>query len=435
MNSLQGGWGIQDRHDRVISWLSAIVVSLLVLYALIFFGRQVMPASGPRQAGLPTASATPREPLPPVGTRAPTSAPPVTRRAPLPTRRVRLPEPTPRATRTATLPPVTPTRRPEPSRLPAPTAVVSRLPIRPPTQAPVATQVPTPRATPAASPDGERLYVVRVGEAFASGMEALSFVRQHELSRIRLTPVSEEPGAPLFLDAGPYRTQDEAFREMTRMKARIGDPDLRMLIRPAGQAAQGGSSAPATRAPAPTRSPLPTRAASPTRSPAPTRVAPPTPTSRVLRPPPTTRIPPPSRDPLGGVLPTRRPVASTRPVATVRPPPTRPVATNPGPAVDVPTMSVDEAREILRTRYSWSPPAFTGYTLQVSSFRTLVNAVNFQEHLQRKGYQAHLEVVDLRGAWFRIMVDRYDTLEEARGAADLFQQRHGDIYQVFVRKR
>jgi septal ring-binding cell division protein DamX len=98
-------------------------------------------------------------------------------------------------------------------------------------------------------------------------------------------------------------------------------------------------------------------------------------------------------------------------------------------------MSLAEAERILRTQYAWSPPVIDGYTLQVSSFRTLVNAVNFQQHLTRKGYQVYLEVVDLQGAWFRVMVDRFASREEARLAADRFQAKHGDAYKVFVRKR
>lgn len=400
MNSLQGGWGIQDRHDRVLSWLSAIVVSLLVLYALIFFMRQVMPPGGSARAATPTPAVT-------GGPRPPTARPTTSSR--IPTRLATLPVTLPAVTRPPPTRPVLPSPSPRP---PTPSAAAVL-----PTVAPPPTPPPTTRRLPAVRPATSlppppvtarapsRRYFVRVGDAFASGQEALSFALEHDISDFKLTPASDAAGAALYLDTGNFRTQDEALRQVTRIRARLRNQNLPVVIR--AEEIAGATPPPATVAP--TR-PAPTPA--PTPAPSPTQVIP-LPVTRVP-----TRVPP--RPPTARAIP-------PRPTARPFPPPV--------PEAGLPVMSADEARDVLRRQHGWRPPSEQGYTVQVSSFRTLTNAVNFRGHLEAKGYAAHLDVAEgPGGAWLRVMVGTYPTLVSAQQAMEEFRARHGDSYQVFVRR-
>ncbi len=409
MNSLQGGWGIQDRHDRVITWLSGIVVCLLVLYALIFVSRQFLSKGPDLTQVTPTPQATSliptSNPLPPLPTRTSTVAtrppvvtyPPATTR--IPTRTARLPDP---VTRTPVrLPPPTPRPRVPPTPSPSPRPVVTRLPsptpvaptrvanplpppptrttVTLPTARPVATSRP---ANPSSTLKGP--YYVRAGGRFSSGSGALTFARRYDVDRFKLVPETNRADSQLFLHAGPFQTQQEAMSELERLRRRVRDPSVPLVIR-------GKDSS--TAAPAPTR--VPDR---------PTLPRPPV---------------------------TSRPLA-VRPTPVVQP--LRPVGGTPAIAEDQ-LLTVGQARDILVNRYSWSPPNFRGFTLQVASFRTLANAVNFRNHLAAKGYEAYLDLADVRGgAFFRVLSGVYDSPEKARESAAQFEAVHGGLYKVFVRK-
>lgn len=419
MNSLQGGWGIQDRHDRVISWLSGVVVCLLILYAVIFVGRHVLPGKPPPLASTPptTAPRVTPGPLPPTRTvrlPPPSRAPVPTRSAPLATLR-----PTARpATR-----PVAPTRvvppRPSPSPRPTrPTPTPTRGTARPtrvapPTPAASPTRrVPRPSPAPTRRPASVGPFFLRVGEPFTSGSTALAFARNHDVDHFQLIPESQGADSRLHLDAGPFDSRAAALAELARLRSEVRDQGIPIVIRGAGDSP----------------SPSPTRRVTPP-TPAPTRRTPP-PTRRVT-PPPTRRSPPTPG-------PTRSTVA-TRPLdpGTTRVDPSRRpniMGVEPERA-DEPLLTVSEAQERLRREFSWRAPSFAGWTVQVSSFRRLTNAMNFRKHLEAKGYEASVAVAEVRGgAYFRVYVGVHDSIEAARATAERFVAQHGSTYQVFVRR-
>lgn len=407
MNSTQGAWGIQDRHDRVISWLSAIVVTLLVLYALIFFTKQVMP-SGPAGAGPvpPTAAPTPtpatRAPTPPVTRPVPASprpSPVHTRIARIATPRGRLPSvpaspaaaPTPQApTRAVTRPPTPRAPTPAPTRAALPTPAPTRLP-------PPATRQPTPRpptptqvaVAPPTAPSGP--VVLRVGDVFASGSDALAFAREHDIPSFKLTRATEAPDSPLFLEVGPFDSGAAALREMGALRTRLRDRSIPVVMHSEG----GSSPSPVVGRPDPP--PV-------TRRPAPATTTRPAPVA--TRTPPATRAPAPTRAP----IPTSRPVDPSAPTRSDARAPL-----DPGGDDDL-------------------PPG--GYTVQVASFREPDNALNFRRHLRAKGYPAHVSSVTVQGtAWYRVQIGRFDEVGPARQVADEFGQAHPDTYQIFVRRR
>lgn len=414
MNSLQGGWGIQDRHDRVISWLSGVVVCLLILYAVIFVGRHVLPGKPPAMASaLPTAAPLPPTspmvspaPLPPTRT---VRIPPATRRPP-PTRSA------PLATRVPTTPtrvvPPSPSPAPvQPSPTPIPTRTVllpTRVPPPSPSPPPMPTRVAPLDPVPTARPAAVGPYFLRVGEPFESGSAALAFARSHDVDHFQLVPESQAPDSRLHLDAGPFESRAAALAELARLRSEVRDQGVPIVIRGADDAS--------------VPPPLPTRRA-PVPTPIPTRRAPPATSTPVA-----TR-PLDAGDPV--------PPATRTPAPTFRPTPTRrPNIMGVEPeGADEPTLTVAEAEERLRREFGWSPPNFAGWTVQVSSFRRLTNAVNFRRHLEAKGYESSVAVADVRGgAYFRVYVGVHDTAEQARVSAEQFKAQHGDTYQVFIRR-
>jgi hypothetical protein len=239
---------------------------------------------------------------------------------------------------------------------------------------------------------------LRVGSPFESGSAALAFARTHDVDHFQLLPESQAADSRLHLDAGPFSSRAAALAELARLRSEVRDQGIPIVIRGAGDVTP----------------PPPTRAAPP-----PTRTAPP----------PTRRTPPPPTRSTVAVRPLDPDV--TRPVPTRRPnilgvEPERP---------DEPLLSVTEATDRLRSEYSWSAPSFAGWTVQVSSFRRLTNAMNFRKHLEAKGYEAFVAVAEVRGgAYFRVYVGVHDAIEQARETAARFQAQHGDTYQVFVRR-
>ncbi len=371
MNSTHGAWGIQDRHERVISWLSGVVVVLLVFYALIFLSRELMPGD-PAAASRPPASppgpvppATSRPPSPPshapIHTRIaslPTSLPPAPTPPPLP--------PTPRASPFPALPPVPPTPvAPAPSPSPPPVPTVAT-PAPPPTVRPVA---------PTSSPGSATRVVVRVGDAFASGSDALAFARNHDISSFRLTRATGSGDGALFLDIGPF-DGSAGVGEMEALRARLGSQRVPLLLVPVAASSDPGTTSP----------PLP---------------------------------------------PTRVPEAS--PVA-VRP---GPVANGPGTVAPIrPSAPPSVPPRTIAGEALVEAPAPGGYSVQVASFKEPENAMNFQRHLSAKGYVAFVDSVSVEGvAWYRVMVGRFETMPEARSEADRFLAQYGTTYPVFLRKR
>lgn len=394
MNSSQGAWGIQDPHDRVISILSGVVVCLLVVYALIFASKQLAPAS-PQAAAAPTPSASPAIPVPP--TRAPPATRPVVRPGtPAPTRRA-----PPVHTRVARLP--SPVARPV-TRLPTPTPVApTPRTVAIPTPAPATRVVPpTPAAPPTPAP-AETPVVLRVGDAFPTGAEALSFALNRDLTGFRLTRATNRPDSPLYLEIGPFPTRAQGLARLEEVRRQVGDSGVPVVMRPVE------GSAPAAR---------PIREITP-------------PTSRPS--PPATRTPPPA--------PTRTPVPTR-----VAPPPTR-VAQPPTPAIPLDRLPVDPPTapptatgpalsqgDLARLHGIPAPPT-DGYSVQVASFSSAGNAVNFRKHLVAQGYDAHVASVDVQGqSYYRVLLGQFPDLGAARVLADRFSADHPDLYQVFVRK-
>lgn len=134
--------------------------------------------------------------------------------------------------------------------------------------------------------------------------------------------------------------------------------------------------------------------------------------------------------------PDSRPAVPERvtPVAPTRTPP-RPGA--PSDLDNLPaTLTVAEATSLLRSRFSWSPRRSPGqHTVQVSSFRSMANALRFRDTLRGEGFDAYLDLTELSGlAWFRVMVGNYADPARAKEISTQVQGRHPEVGRTLVRK-
>jgi hypothetical protein len=358
MNLQNTPWDYQE-HDRIISILAWVVVVVLVIYASVFFYKQITTApERPRDLtmveGTQPLTATAPPILPPVESaeQPPVEQPPV--RPPVVTAPVKPPIAPPVV---ATRPPVThPPVKPPPQVTPVvtqpPPQVAPVKPPEPPPVTPPVAELPPVQPPPVTEPPrGERM-TLKLG-TFMSAGEAVRSGVGLGIDGHTFTPVRDPLTNRYTLHFGEFTGWKDAIVVMEKIRAK--DASLDVVVWP-----------------------LPT-------SGAPGRQEP--------------------RQPVAA-QPAPEPERALRPVATVRP---EPAPVRPQPR------ETPEAAETPRAGRHAGP---TGpYVVRVASYKQIGNATGMVRSLLETGYRASMDETTVKGErWYRVHATGFDTLGEARDA-------------------
>lgn len=363
MNLQNTPWDYQE-HDRVISILAWVVVVVLVIYASVFFYKQITTApERPHDLtlaqGTEPVTATAPPVLPPVDTEPaqPVEPPPV--KPPVVSTPVNPPEPPP------VKPPVVATRPPAVTHPVRPPPPVEPPPVKPPVATvtppePVSVKPPaavTPPVQPPVTsrPPGERM-TLKIG-TFMSAGEAVRSGVGLGIDGHTFSPVRDPLTNRYTLHFGEFTGWKDAIVVMDKIRAKDASLDVVVWPLPTGSPAER----PEPRQPAAER-PAPEPAAEP--------------------------------------APTPRPVAAVRP----QPAPARPARRVEPEPVETPRAA------------KHSGP--TGpYVVRVASYKQVANATGMVRTLLESGYRASMDETTVKGErWFRVHAAGFDSLGEAREA-------------------
>ncbi|MBI2943529.1 MAG: SPOR domain-containing protein [Candidatus Wallbacteria bacterium] len=371
MNLQNTPWDYQE-HDRIISILAWVVVVVLVIYASVFFYKQITtsperPVRDPGGVSQPTD-----DPAAVAQTATPETVPPV-----LPV--VEPPTP-PAITRPA--PPVTVAPPPPPVR---PVAVVAQPPpvaVTPAPPPPVSVPAPTPPPRIVSSPPpapppvqpsarGERM-TLKIGK-FPSAGEAVRTGVELGIDGHSFTPVKDPLTNRFTLHFGEFTGWKDAIAVMDAIKAKSAALDVVVWPIPAAGDGPSGSEDFTPSQPAP---------ATPAPRPQPAKPAPGAAQATPARP--ATAAP-------------ARPAPATAPARAAAKP-----AAITGGAV----------REPVRTSAPAGP-----YVVRVASYRLPGNAQSTVRALTKAGYRASMDRTTVNGdVWFRVHVGGFRSGDDARRA-------------------
>ncbi|MBI3890275.1 MAG: SPOR domain-containing protein [Candidatus Wallbacteria bacterium] len=403
MNLQNTPWDYQE-HDRIISILAWVVVVVLVIYASVFFYKQITTAPERpvhETPAAPVATAPGDESQGTAGGEAKNPEPPQTV-APVTVAKLE-PTPHPPPQPAFRMPPVvTATPPPPPVTRPAappPAPVVAAPPPAPPVAVPVAPPAvavhPAPPAPP--RPRSERM-TLKIGK-FASAGEAVRTGVELGIDGHSFTPVRDPLTNRYTLHFGEFTGWKDAIEVMEAIKGKNSALDVVVWPIPSSADGPSGSEDFASPRPAP---------GSPPTAPAPGKTAP-------------HGVAPATAQRPAGALPSRPAAAAAsaqRPLAPAKPAPARPAAAR---AASTDSAQPQDSAEPLHPAAPAGP-----FVVRVASYKVAGNAQTTVRALAKSGFRATMDRTSVRGEpWFRVHVGGFQSADEARRAIPKIERSSG----------